>query len=45
MDQVRSGRRPFATLDDLHRRSLEQLVRHRGITRITSEDLDELTLI
>ena len=45
MDQVRSGRRSFATLDELHRQSLEQLVRQRGMAGITRQDLDDLTLI
>jgi 2-haloacid dehalogenase len=45
MDRVRSGRQAFATLDELHRRSLEQLLLQRGMAGITTEDLDELTLI
>jgi 2-haloacid dehalogenase len=33
------------TLDELHRQSLAQLVLQRGLAGITTEDLDELTLI
>lgn len=45
MDNVRRGRQPFATLDELHRQSLEQLALQRGIAEITPGDLDELTLV
>jgi 2-haloacid dehalogenase len=45
MDQVRSGRQSFVTLDELHRQSLWKLVQQWGLARITAEDLDDLTLV
>jgi 2-haloacid dehalogenase len=45
MDRVRRGEQPFATLDELHRQSLEQLVLRRRMTEVSAEDLDDLTLV
>ncbi|WP_022720754.1 haloacid dehalogenase type II [Rhodopseudomonas sp. B29] len=41
MDEVRKNPQlPFVMLDDLHRRSLERLVREFGIEGLTDDDLD-----
>ncbi|MEZ4503290.1 MAG: haloacid dehalogenase type II [Dehalococcoidia bacterium] len=44
MQAVRSGERPFANLDVLHRESIERVVAELGIEGLTASDLDELTL-
>lgn len=36
MDEVRSGKRPWTNLDDLHRESLEQLLPRYGLTRLSN---------
>ncbi len=42
MEEVRSGRRPWTKLDDLHRESLDKLVAELGIKGASDADLDEL---
>jgi 2-haloacid dehalogenase len=42
MDEVRSGRRPWTKLDDLHRESLERLLAQFGITRLSVAEIDHL---
>ena len=42
METVRSGRRPWTKLDDLHRESLAQVLRELGIVGIPDADLDDL---
>jgi 2-haloacid dehalogenase len=42
MEEVRSGRRPFTILDQLHRESLEKLISKYGISGLTSEEVDHL---
>jgi 2-haloacid dehalogenase len=46
MEQVRSGRRPFARLDVLHRENLEAILPEFGVDRNTAaaSELDELNL-
>jgi 2-haloacid dehalogenase len=41
LEQVRSGRRPWTTLDVLHRESLDAVLREFGVTGIPAPDLDE----
>jgi 2-haloacid dehalogenase len=41
MDNVRTGRRPWTKLDDLHRESLEAVLRDFGIADIPAPDLEE----
>ena len=43
MDRVRRGEQPWTLLDDLHRASLERLLREMGITGFTPADLHALT--
>ncbi|HXA97726.1 MAG TPA: haloacid dehalogenase type II [Candidatus Dormibacteraeota bacterium] len=40
MDEVRSGRRPWVKLDDLHRESLVRLLGDFGITGLSPADVD-----
>jgi 2-haloacid dehalogenase len=42
MDEVRSGRRPFAILDLLHRESLEKLVERYRIAGLSEADLEHM---
>jgi 2-haloacid dehalogenase len=42
METVRIGRRPWTTLDALHRESLEAVLGELGITGIPAADLDDL---
>ncbi len=42
LEQVRSGRRPWTTLDVLHRESLEAVLHEFGIAGIPAADLDDL---
>jgi len=42
MEEVRSGRRPFTILDQLHRESLEKLLSKYGISGLTGEEIDYL---
>ena len=42
MDEVRSGRRGWTKLDDLHRESLDELVTEFGIRGVSEADLDHL---
>jgi hypothetical protein len=39
MDRVRKGEQPWTTLDNLHRASLDKLVKDFGITGLTEADL------
>jgi 2-haloacid dehalogenase len=45
MEEVRSGRQPFAKLDVLHRRNLERLLPRFGLQNLSDEVLDDLTLV
>jgi 2-haloacid dehalogenase len=42
MDEVRSGRRPWTRLDDLHRESLVRLLRDFGVTGLAPAEVDHL---
>ena len=42
MEEVRSGARPWTRLDDLHRESLEKVLRDLGVSGIPAEALDDL---
>jgi len=42
MDEVRSGRRPWTKLDDLHRMALEQLMKEFKIMGLAEKDIDHL---
>jgi 2-haloacid dehalogenase len=42
MDRVRKGELPWTILDDLHRASLERLVREFGIDGLSEADLDHI---
>lgn len=42
MEQVRSGRRDWTTLDDLHRENLLALLDQYGIETLTEEEIDDL---
>jgi 2-haloacid dehalogenase len=42
MEEVRSGRRPFTILDQLHRESLEKLISKYGIAGLTDSEIDHL---
>lgn len=44
MDRVRHGQLPWTRLDDLHRMSLDQLVRDFGIKGLTEDDLAHINL-
>jgi 2-haloacid dehalogenase len=43
MDRVRDGAQPWTILDDLHRRSLDELTQHFGIAGLGEDDLLHLT--
>ncbi len=45
LEQVRSGRRPWTTLDVLHRESLETVLREFGIAGIPAPDLEEFNRV
>ena len=45
MEEVRSGRLPFAKLDVLHRRNLVRLLPRFGLENLSDEVLDDLTLV
>ena len=45
MEEVRSGRQPFAKLDVLHRRNLVRLLPRFGLENLSDEVLDDLTLV
>src|SRR5258706_254836 len=42
MEEVRSGRRPWAKLDELHRESLVRLLGDFGITGVSPAEIDHL---
>ncbi|OLD37070.1 MAG: haloacid dehalogenase, type II [Candidatus Rokubacteria bacterium 13_1_40CM_2_68_8] len=42
MDEVRSGRRPWTKLDDLHRESLDKLLIQFGIKGLSEAEIDHL---
>jgi 2-haloacid dehalogenase len=42
MDEVRSGRRPWTKLDDLHRESLDKLLVQFGIEGLSEPEIDHL---
>jgi 2-haloacid dehalogenase len=44
MDEVRSGARPWTTLDTLHREGLDRVLADVGLEAIPAADRDELTL-
>jgi 2-haloacid dehalogenase len=44
MEEVRSGRLPYAKLDVLHRRMLGKILARFGLDEVAQADLDELTL-
>jgi len=44
MEEVRSGRRPFVTLDVLHRENLAAVFADMGLPALSDADLDEFTL-
>ncbi|HEY2464382.1 MAG TPA: haloacid dehalogenase type II [Steroidobacteraceae bacterium] len=43
MQEVRSGKMPYTKLDVLHRRTLQKILPHFGLTDLTQTDLDRLT--
>jgi 2-haloacid dehalogenase len=45
MEEVRTGRRPFAILDDLHRESLLKLLDRHGINGIEPHEIEHLVRI
>src|SRR5512135_1545358 len=45
MEEVRSGRQPFAKLDVLHRRNLVRILPRFGLENLSEEVLDDLTLV
>ena len=45
MDRVRSGEQPWTLLDNLHRASLDKLVKEFGITGLTEADLKHINLV
>jgi len=45
MEEIRSGRQPFAKLDVLHRRNLVRLLPRFGLENLSDEVLDDMTLI
>jgi 2-haloacid dehalogenase len=45
MEEVRSGRRPFAILDDLHRESLVALLEKHAIMPVTPHEIEHLVRI
>jgi len=44
MEDVRSGKRPWANLDTLHKESLVKIINEMHIQGIKEDDLDEMTL-
>src|SRR6201993_3908340 len=44
MEEVRTGRKPFAKLDVLHRRNLERFIPRFGLTGLSDAVLHDLTL-
>src|SRR5678816_3660758 len=42
MEEVRSGRRPWARLDDLHRESLVRLLHDFGVSGLSPAEIDDL---
>jgi 2-haloacid dehalogenase len=44
MEEVRSGRRAWTILDELHRESLERVLERHAVTGVADDDLAELTL-
>src|SRR5260370_6237676 len=42
MEEVRSGRRPWVRLDDLHRESLVRLLREFGVEGLSPAEIDDL---
>jgi 2-haloacid dehalogenase len=45
MEEVRSGRRPFAILDDLHRESLQKLLAQHNVTHLQPHEIEHLVSI
>jgi 2-haloacid dehalogenase len=45
MEEVRSGRRPFAVLDELHRESLVKLLERYRILELSAPDIDEMNRV
>jgi 2-haloacid dehalogenase len=45
MEEVRSGRRPFTILDELHRESLIEVLREFSITGLSEKEIGRLTTI
>ena len=45
MEEVRSGRQPFAKLDVLHRRNLTRVLPRFGLDNLSDEVLDDMTLV
>jgi 2-haloacid dehalogenase len=45
MEQVRTGKRPWTILDQLHRESLEKLAPEYGLTEWTDHELDQLNRV
>lgn len=45
MEEVRSGRRPFALLDDLHRESLLTLLARDGVSGLSPHEIEHLVTI
>lgn len=44
MEEIRSGRRPFVTLDTLHRENLGAVFADMSLPALSDDDLDEFTL-
>jgi 2-haloacid dehalogenase len=44
LEEVRSGRRPYCKLDILHRENLETVLQRFGVTGLSDDDKDTLTL-
>jgi 2-haloacid dehalogenase len=45
MEEVRSGRRSWTILDDLHRESLKKLLERNGVTDLASHEIEHLVRI
>ena len=45
MEEVRSGRRPFAILDVLHRESLVKLLHRHAIAHLPADDVDHMSRV
>jgi 2-haloacid dehalogenase len=45
MEEVRSGRRSWAILDDLHRESLKKLLERNGVEGLSTHEIEHLTRI